>query len=162
MSGLIEAEAERVWKALTEPDELVAWDDRISAQVESPGPANNDYPREGQRLRWRYRLGSVQLVLYEQLEEIVPQRRLRSRLAMGSMRFEQIYSLQPDETGTRIALKVVTPNSIPILGGTVDRFEVRRLATEYANAKIRSLQKWCTRYGAPRAPSGRDPRSDRG
>ncbi len=64
---------------------------------------------------------------------------------MGSMRFEQVYSLQPDpgESGTRIALKVVTPNSIPILGGTVDRFEVRRMATEYASTKIRSLQKWC-------------------
>jgi hypothetical protein len=38
---------------------------------------------------------------------------------------------------------LVAENSIPIVGGLLDRFAVRRLAAQIVDSKLRSLQKWC-------------------
>ncbi len=145
MSAVIGADSERVWRALTEPRELVSWDERLVAPVESPCV----YPRSGQPVRWRYRLGSVQLVLHERPQTIVPYKRLRSSLSLGSMRFDQTYTLlpEPDSDGdlprTRLGLKIVASNSVPVIGAIVDRFEVRRLAAERIDTTLRSVSRWC-------------------
>ena len=57
MSVVIDADRERVWRALTMPSELIAWDERILSPIDEPG----QYPFAGQHVRWRYRLGSVQV-----------------------------------------------------------------------------------------------------
>ncbi len=66
MSTVIESPPRRVWRALTEPTELVAWDDRILSPIDPASPA---YPLSGQRVRWRYQLGSVQVALIPSFEE---------------------------------------------------------------------------------------------
>lgn len=146
MRAAIAAEPERVWRALTDPSELIAWDTSRLAPIDSP----SDYPTAGTAMRWRYRLGGVQLVLHERLHEIVPLQRLQSRLSLSSLRFEQTYSLaeEPatsDRSGpsTQVAIKVTASNSIPVLCGTIDRFQVRKLAVDHTGELIRSLQVWC-------------------
>jgi len=37
----------------------------------------------------------------------------------------------------------VAANSLPVVGGLLDRFAVRRLAAGIVDTKLRSLQKWC-------------------
>jgi hypothetical protein len=145
MSAVIGAETDRVWRALTEPLELVSWDDRLVAPIEAP----LQYPFHGQHVRWRYRLGSVQLVLHERPQAVVPGQRLRSILSLGSMRFDQTYTLlaesshNGDPSRTRLGLKIVASNSVPVIGSIMDRFEVRRLATERIDTTLRSLSQWC-------------------
>ena len=53
MSAVIGAKRERVWRSLTEPEEMLGWDEHII------GPLGDlsGYPEVGQRIRWRYRLG---------------------------------------------------------------------------------------------------------
>ena len=80
MAAVIDAEHDRVWRALTDPSELVAWDERILAPVEPP----DRYPFSGQHVRWRYRLGSVQLVMHERPLEVVPGERLRTSIRTSS------------------------------------------------------------------------------
>jgi len=151
MSAVIAAEPGRVWRALTEPGELVCWDERIVGPVE----ALQRYPHSGQHVRWRYRLGSVQLVLHDRPQTVVPCRHLRSILSLGSMRFDQTYTLAPESeadseaTRTRLGLKIVASNSIPVIGAVVDRFEVRKLASERIDTTLRSISRWCEK-----APGG--------
>ena len=142
MSVVIDADRERVWKALTEPSELVAWDERIVAPVD----ASPSQPFAGQHVRWRYRLGSVQVVLHEQLLEISRLERLSSSVRVGSLRFEQTYTLTTESTDpprTRLAMKLVTTSSVPVVGDVVDRFGVRRLAAERIDQTLRGVQEWC-------------------
>jgi hypothetical protein len=40
-------------------------------------------------------------------------------------------------------LKLVASNSMPVVGGALDRFAVRRLAAEFIDAKLRGVQRWC-------------------
>lgn len=142
MSTTIASPRERVWRALTRPAELIRWDERL---VELLDPAQ-DYPRVGHDVRWRYRLGAVPVVLRDSPLEVVPSERLRSKLAVGLFRVEETYSLGT-ETGeperTRLTLKLVSRNSVPVVGGLLDRFAVRHLAAELADRRIRSIQKWC-------------------
>jgi uncharacterized protein YndB with AHSA1/START domain len=143
MSVVIDATRERVWRALTEPTELVAWDDRILSPIDPAGPA---YPLAGQRVRWRYQLGSVQVVLHEQPLEIERPERLSSALKVGSMRFEQTYTLTQESLvppRTRLGMKLVTTSSIPVVGDVVDRFSVRKLSAERIDQTLRSVQGWC-------------------
>jgi hypothetical protein len=142
MSAVINADPQQVWNALTTPRELVAWDERIVDSVDVP----ESYPAPGQHARWRYKLGSIQVIMHDRPREIVPLERLRSSLRLGSMRFEQTYTLrsEPGEPSrTRLGMKLVAENSVPVVGAVVDRFEIRRLATDQIDTTLRSVQKWC-------------------
>jgi uncharacterized protein YndB with AHSA1/START domain len=142
MSVAIDCDRSRVWRALTDTHELVAWDERVLAPVDAAA----DYPFAGQRVRWRYRLGSVQVVLHEQPREIAEFERLASSLRVGSLQFEQTYTLTQesnDPARTRLAMKLVTTSSIPVVDDVVDRFDVRKLAAERLDETLRSVQQWC-------------------
>ncbi len=138
----IDACRERVWRALTDTRELIAWDDRMLAPVGSP----NGYPQAGETVRWRYRLGSVQVVLHEKPSEITCYERLTSSLRVGSLRFEQTYTLtgEPaDPDKTRLGMKLVTDSSVPIIGEVLDRFHVQKLAAERIDETLDAVQRWC-------------------
>jgi len=142
MSTLIAAEHRQVWRALTDPSELVTWDDRILAAVESA----EEYPFAGQHMRWRYKIGSVQLVMHDRPLEIRPLEKLQSSISVGSLRFEQTYVLQPEagsKPKTRLTMKIQASNSVPVIGEIVDRFEVRRMASEHIDVTLAALQQWC-------------------
>jgi hypothetical protein len=132
----------RVWRALTVPAELMGWDEHLLASIDPV----EDFPHEGQRVRWRYRFGGVAVVLRSSLFDVVPLERLRSISAIGLFRFDETFSLcneAGDPERTRLRLKLVAANSLPVVGGMLDRFAVRRLATDIVDRKLRSLQKWC-------------------
>ena len=141
MSKVIHASRERVWRAISEPRERIRWDERILSLVR-PAP---DHPYGDQAAHWRYQLGSVPVALEDQPLEVVPGKRLRHALAIGSFRFEQTYTLSDEGAEhTRLSLRFSAPeNSIPVVGGTLDRFDLRRLASEIVDGNLRALQEWC-------------------
>lgn len=145
MSTLITAERGRIWRALTTPSELIRWDDQLVALLD-PAP---DYPQLGQKVRWRYRVGSVPIVVHQTIQEVKPGERLQSTISRGVFRFDEMYTLadevaQPDRT--RLSLRVVASNSTPVVDGTMDRFEIRRLSAELIDARLRAVQKWCENH----------------
>jgi uncharacterized protein YndB with AHSA1/START domain len=142
MSTAVGADLDRVWRALSVPDELIRWDRQLEALLD---PAD-DYPHDGQEIRWRYRFGNIAIVLRKSLLEVVPCSRLRSTTQMGLLRFDETFTLarEPGESGrTRLQLKLIAANSIPIVGGLLDRYAIRRIATELIDEKLRAVQKWC-------------------
>ena len=157
MSAVIEAEPRCVWRALTDPDELCAWDENLLAPVDPPA----GYPCVDAPQRWRYLLRGIQVLMHERPLEVATGRRLRSSLTLGGMKLEQTYTLTPEaESRTRVSVGIVASNSIPVLGGTIDRFEVRQLVAERADSQLRALQKWCeARPDAQMCSSSRTQRS---
>ncbi|MGI9590669.1 MAG: SRPBCC family protein [Myxococcota bacterium] len=140
MARVIRSPRARVWRALVTPAELIRWDTRRTS-LDAPAP---DHPRVGEAVLWRVALGSVTLPLREEPLEVIEQDRLRSEVALGSFRFEETYSLHDEPMGTtRLSLSVSAKNSMPMLGGELDRFDVRRLATERIDASLEQLQAWC-------------------
>jgi len=142
MATTVSADRARVWSALTDPAKLICWDESLLSLVE---PAT-DYPHEGQKVRWRYKLGTTTVVLRNELLEIIPGERLRTATAMGLFRFDETFTLSTEAGApekTRLQHKLVAANSVPIVGGLLDRFAVRRLAAQIVDSKLRSLQKWC-------------------
>jgi uncharacterized protein YndB with AHSA1/START domain len=145
MSTGVSADRDRVWRALTVPEELIRWDEGLVALLH---PADG-YPLEGQQVRWRYRLGAIAVILRNSLLEVVPKERLRSATRMGLFRFDETFTLGRDiaePERTRLQLKLVAENSVPVVGGLLDRFAVRSLAVELVDRKLRSIQKWCENH----------------
>ncbi len=145
MSTLISAERDRIWHALTTPSELIRWDDQIVSLLD-PAP---DYPQLGQQVRWRYRIGSVPVVVHQTIREVQAGELLQSAISRGVLRFDETYTLAdeveaPDRT--RLSLRISASNTTPVVGGSMDRFEIRRLSAELVDARLRAVQKWCENH----------------
>jgi uncharacterized protein YndB with AHSA1/START domain len=142
MSTAITADRKRVWRALTTPDELIRWDSKIVALLD-PIP---DFPKPGQQARWRYRVGSVAIVIHQTVQEARLHERLQSEISLGQFRFDETYTLvdevaSPDRT--RLTLRIIASNSTPLIGGELDRFDVRQFSAQLVDSRLRSVQKWC-------------------
>ncbi len=142
MSKTITADRKRVWRALTTPSELIRWDDQIVALLD-PAP---DFPNPGQSIRWRYRIGSIEIDARQTIRKIQPGERLESAISLGLFHFDETYTLAsedgtPDQT--RLRLSVVSSNSMPVVGGLIDRFTIRRLSAKLVDSRMRAVAKWC-------------------
>ena len=142
LSTVVGAPRSRVWRALTDPAEIVRWDER-AVQLLEPAEAAL---RPGRVLRWRYHLGGVPLELREEILDLLPEERLHSAAQLGLFRFEETFTLADDAADparTRLGLRLAADNAVPVVGGVLDRFAVRRQAADFVDARLRALQKWC-------------------
>jgi Polyketide cyclase / dehydrase and lipid transport len=149
MSAVVRTPRERVWRALTAPEEVTRWDERLVA-LAAPAPG---YPTEGQPAHWRVRLGRIPLELRARPLEVVPGQRLRSAVALGPFRYEETYVLaaEPGEAdATRLTLRIVSSSAVPVVGGVLDRFAVRSLASRRIDVALRALREWCEAHPEPR------------
>lgn len=144
MSTVVHTPRERVWRAITEPAEVIRWDDHLLS-LEAPAPG---YPESGEPAHWRYQLGSVAVDLLDQPLEVVPGQRLKHAMSIGAFEFEEVYTLAGEGSQrTRLSLRLASSsNSVPVVGGELDRFDVRRLASEIVDRNLRSIQKWCENH----------------
>ena len=145
LAVVVAAERERVWRALTEPAEIVRWDETRTALVDR----DRSYPKTGECVRWRSKLGAVALVLTETPNEIEPPARLALACKSGTRRFEQLYLLAAEPANraqaarTRVSLKISSRNTLQLIGTDVDRFEIRELLMDRTDCALRALQKFC-------------------
>jgi hypothetical protein len=150
LSATIGAPANRVWRALTDSVERVAWDDRVLGKVERSG-ANEPATKAGKPrpiiTQWRFRFGGIPLVMRDELVLDEPNRRRVSRISIGSMHFDQTLTLHPedDENGpcTRLSMKLVARNRIAVIGEVVERLDVQKIVIEYVDTTLRQVQKFC-------------------
>lgn len=155
LSASVGAPHERVWRALVDPSERALWDDRILGTVATastrrharPNARAPNRPASIQTTSWRFKLGEIPLVLKDEILRADRHSRLVSRLAIGSMRFDQTltFHVEDDETGprTRVGLKIVATNSIVVIGEVIPRLEVQKLVMEYVDATLRQVRKHC-------------------
>lgn len=142
LSTVVGAPRRRVWRALTDPAEILRWDERalrLLEPVSLPLAAGSVYS-------WRYLLGGIPVELREETLEVVAEERLHSGVCLGLFHFEQTFTLADEGGDTRrmrLSLRLATGNSVAVVGGNLDRFAVRRQAAELVDSRLRALQKWC-------------------
>ena len=141
MTTKVAAERGRVWFALTDAAERVRWD----APLEAPIDVAPDHPRPGDHARWRYRLHGMPVVLHERTLEVVKGKRLRSAMSLGPFRFDLAYTLESEEGAarTRLSAALSASNVVPVVGGVLDRFAVRRLASEIVAGALEGMRAHC-------------------
>lgn len=165
LTATIDSTSERVWRALVDPTERPLWDDRILGQISLPRPdararirnelrsessdrrRRTTRPEPLRRTCWRIRLGGVPLVMVDEILGVERHDRLHGRISIGSMRFDETLSVhaESDPCGprTRLGMKLVSRNSIAVLGELVPRLEVQRIAIEYIDTTLRQVRKHC-------------------
>ncbi|HVP27720.1 MAG TPA: SRPBCC family protein [Myxococcota bacterium] len=144
LSTAIRADRSRIWRALTDPVEIAGWDapNGNAGALDLPP----EYPKPGQHVRWRYRQGGVPIVLHERPIEVVAHERLRALLELGPLRFDATFDLLPDPghpERTRLQQKLVASNAVAVVGGVIDRFEMRALATGRVSRTLEAIRARC-------------------
>ena len=147
MSSAIAAAPRRVWRALTTSSECLSWHENLLSAID----ATDTFPTVGETVRWRYRLGSVPIVMRVEPIEVERKRRLRSKVNLGPLKFDQTFTLaverDPDadwsSAKTVLGMKMIASNSAPLLGSILDRFEIRRITAYQMDVTLRAITKWC-------------------
>jgi uncharacterized protein YndB with AHSA1/START domain len=101
---------ERVWRALTDPAEVEAWDGVTAVSV----PAG--YPAPGQHARWASRTGPVRMALHDRVRVVEAPRCFASTIDVGFVHVEETYRLDPQRPGTRLVSDNVVSSRLPGLG----------------------------------------------
>jgi hypothetical protein len=136
----IAASVERVWRALTAPAEVAEWDSGIVEPIDAPP----DYPRPGQHVRWRYRLGPLPLILHDRPTEVVPASILRSSIRLGPFDFDETYELQSLDPGaTSLRARLLVSSSVPLLGPLLARLLGAPLARATVRSSLAAIRRHC-------------------
>lgn len=136
----IDATAARVWRALCDPAAVVQWDTGVAAALDAP----DDYPRPGQHVRWRYSGGPFR-ILHDRPREVVPERVLRSLIALGPFRFDETYVLEHADGACRLSATMLCRAVLPVVGGLVERVYLRRATKRTVASSLRAIKRHCER-----------------
>lgn len=136
----IAADRARIWRALTIPSEVVQWDTGVIEPLDVPP----DYPRAGQRARWRYRLGFIPLVLVDEPNEVVPGETFRSSIRLGLFRFDETYSIASQAASrSELTAKLSVASAVPLVGALLTRLVGYPLARATVRTSLRSIKRHC-------------------
>ena len=144
MSAVVAAPRASIWSALGDPAQALHW--RPGAIAVLPPVPGEILP--GWLLRLRCLVAAVPVVLEGLALEVSREEKLRSELRLGLFRCEETFTLavaDPDGGHTRVGLRITTPSETPLVGESLDRFAVRRFATELASGSLAGLREWCER-----------------
>ena len=141
MSAAVAGSRSRIWAALAEPAQAARWRPGVLALEPGSGP----YPAVWRTVRWQCRVRELPIVLSETPTDVAPGERLHAKLRFGLFHYEAHFTIAAlGEPGRmRVGLQIQVPNELPLVGGTLDRFDVRRLATELAATDLMALRDWC-------------------
>ena len=136
----IAADPHRVWRALTIPSEVVCWDTGVVAALDAPP----DYPRAGQHVRWRYRLGVLPLTLHDRPTRVEPGSVLRSSIRLGPFEFDEIYTLASGGPSTsRLSAELGLASDFPVFGSLLERWLGLPLARSTVRTSLAAIKRHC-------------------
>jgi len=153
MAVVVASPRASVWSALADPEQALHWRPGAIGLLESAPPE----PAPGRVLRLRCLLKDVPVAFEERTLEAEREERLRSDVRFGLFRCEETFTLaaaDPSGAHTRVGLRIATPSETPLVGESLDRFAVRRFATELAANSLAALRDWCE-HGNRRGAHGR-------
>jgi len=138
----IDADPERVWRALSVPAEVVCWDTGVVEPLDAP----RDYPRAGQHVRWRYRLGPLPLILHDRPTRVEPASVLRSSIRLGPFDFDETYTLRGSgSSATQLTAELSMASTFPILGSLLERIVGQPLARSTVRSSLAAIKRHCER-----------------
>jgi hypothetical protein len=139
-STQIAADRARIWRALTIPSEVIQWDTGVVAPLDAPP----EYPSAGQRVRWRYRLGPIALVLHDEPLEVLPEETFRSSIRLGPFHFDETYSIASQAAGrSELTVELSVASAVPLVGALLVRLAGYPLARATVRTSLRSIKRHC-------------------
>ena len=136
----IATSVERVWRALTLPDEVVQWDTGIVEPIDAP----SDYPQPGQHVRWRYRFGPLPLILDDRPTEVLENSTLRSSIELGPFSFDETYELSsPEPSITLLSARLTLASELPVVGVLLERLAGAPVARATVRTSLRAIKRHC-------------------
>jgi uncharacterized protein YndB with AHSA1/START domain len=126
----IAAPVERVWRALTIPAEVCAWDGVVALDV----PAG--YPQAGQHARWRSAFGPLRLTLHDRIHVIDEGRRMTAAIDIAFVHVDEEYRLSPNaHGGTILVTDDEVRSRVPGLGPIAVRLTRANMQSSMARLK---------------------------
>ena len=126
-----------VWRVLSDPATAARWLPSFEGWISAPPLALTTLSS----LRFRSRLHRVPVAAELRVLEVTPGR-IRAQFRLGLFAFTARFSLVPEpgvEGATRIGLVVSITNQIAVVSGSLDRFAVRKLASELAEHTLAAI-----------------------
>jgi len=127
----VAASPERVWKALTVPSEVSAWDGV------NPLDVPDLYPVPGQHARWTTRVGPFRLTLHDRVRSVLEGRELSSTIDVGFVHLEEQYLLGPTEAGTELVSESHVSSRVPGLGWLAARLTQSSVRASMERLRVR-------------------------
>lgn len=138
----IAAAPERIWRALSIPAEVICWDTGIVEPLDAPP----DYPRVGQHVRWRYRLGPLPLILHDHPTQVEPGSLLRSSIRLGPFEFDETYTLRDKgASATQLTAELSLASIVPIFQSLLERIVGQPLARSTVHSSLAAIKRHCER-----------------
>ncbi|HEY5025381.1 MAG TPA: SRPBCC family protein [Acidimicrobiales bacterium] len=135
VSTQITAPVERVWNALTVPDEVSVWDGVTALDV----PV--DYPQVGHHARWHSAFGPLRLTLHDRVLVVEERLRLAATIDIAFIHVDEEYRLSPiAEGGTMLVTSDEVRSRVPGLSW----FAVRLTRANVVSSMER-LKEFCER-----------------
>jgi len=131
------ASPRRVWRALLCPSAAAHWLPCHEGWIDPPPEALAPHDA----LRFRARLGRLPVTGELRVLE-VEAGRVRTHVRVGLFAFEARFSLRREsgiDRATRIGLVLTLANRVALVSGSLDRFAVRKLASELAEQALGAL-----------------------
>jgi hypothetical protein len=139
---VIAADRQRVWRALSIPAEVVCWDTGVVEPIDAPP----DYPRAGQHVRWRYRLGPLPLILHDRPTRVEIASVLRSSIRLGPFDFDETYTLRDEgSSATQLTAQLSLASTVPVLGSLLERIVGKPLARSTVRRSLAAIKRHCER-----------------
>lgn len=131
---------DRVWRALTDPAEVTQWDTGVVEPLDAP----HDYPRPGQHVRWRYRLGVLPMTLHDRPSEVVENSVLRSQIRLGPFDFDETYDLvSVAQDASELSARMLVSCPLPVLGALLARTIGLPLARATVRQSLAAIRRHC-------------------
>jgi hypothetical protein len=133
----VAASPRHVWRALTSSASAAHWLPSFEGWIDPPPEAL----AAGARLRFRARLRDLPTAGELRIREVT-RGRVRLRLRLGLLAFDARFSVVPEsgaENATHLGLAVSLESEIAVVGGSLDRFSVRELASRIAKGMLAAL-----------------------
>jgi hypothetical protein len=101
---------QRVWEALTTPEQVREWDGAVPLAIPE------GYPAPGQVALWRTRIGPLQTILKDRIEIVEERTRLRSLIDIALLHLEEDYRLEGDGEVTTLVSDNRVSSRLPGFG----------------------------------------------
>lgn len=137
VSTQIAAPVERVWSALTVPDEVSVWDGVMALDV----PV--DYPQVGHHARWQSAFGPLRLTLHDRILVVEEPLRMTATIDIAFIHVDEEYRISPlAEGGTTLVTSDEVRSRVPGLG-----WLAVRLTRANVVASMERLKEFCEHTG---------------
>jgi uncharacterized protein YndB with AHSA1/START domain len=130
LSTEISAPVGRVWRALTVPEEVSAWDGVVPLEV----PV--DYPKVGQHALWRAAFGPLRLTLHDRIRVVEETKRMAATIDLAFVHVDEEYRLRPTaDGGTMLVTGDEVRSGVPGLNWLAVRLTRANVASSMARLK---------------------------